>query len=104
AEDGIRVDLVTGVQTCALPILLDASAITTAWFNPLSGRVNPADLTAAYAKGARSRGAMIMENRTATGLSLSNGRIVAVETDSGRSEERRVGKESEARREPDSAK
>jgi glycine/D-amino acid oxidase-like deaminating enzyme len=63
--------------------LLEPSAITAAWFNPLSGRINPADLTAAYAKGARAHGAKIAENCKATGLATRNGRIVGVETSNG---------------------
>jgi 4-methylaminobutanoate oxidase (formaldehyde-forming) len=70
-------------EAARLHPLLEASAIAAAWFNPLSGRVNPADLTAAYVKGARSRGARIMENCKATGLSLRNGRVVAVNTEGG---------------------
>ena len=75
--------MIDGREAARLHPLLDPSAVAAAWHNPLSGRVNPADLTAAYAKGARSRGAKILENRKATGLTLRNGRIVAVETDSG---------------------
>jgi glycine/D-amino acid oxidase-like deaminating enzyme len=83
AESGVESRMIEAKEAARLHPLLDPGAITAAWFNPLSGRVNPADLTAAYAKGARSRGARIMENRKATGLSLRNGRVVAVETESG---------------------
>ena len=82
-ERGIDTRMIDGREAAQLHPLLEASAITAAWFNPLSGRVNPADLTAAYAKGARSRGAKIMENCKATGLSLRNGRVAAVETERG---------------------
>src|SRR5207244_7732203 len=37
--DGIRVELVTGVQTCALPILLDAQLAATTVRAPVSGVV-----------------------------------------------------------------
>jgi len=83
AERGIESRMIDGKEAAGLHPLLEPSAVTAAWFNPLSGRVNPADLTAAYAKGARSRGAKILENHKAMGLTLRNGRIVAVETDSG---------------------
>ena len=41
--------------------LLDPAAAQGIWLNPLSGRVNPADLTAAYAAAARRAGARIVE-------------------------------------------
>src|SRR5438552_16473874 len=46
AEDGIRDDLVTGVQTCALPILTAASAgiIRLIWPPSRSLRAGPSDL------------------------------------------------------------
>lgn len=47
------------------------------------GRVNPADLTMAYAKGARMRGARIVEGVTATGFTKANGRVTGVVTDRG---------------------
>ena len=58
-------------------------AIAGAWLNPLSGRVNPADLVAAYARGARRRGAHIEEQCTVRGLVLRNGRVHGVDTDRG---------------------
>src|SRR2546425_3908727 len=78
AEDGIRDKLVTGVQTCALPISFLARA--------------PSHSTG-YCSGSESfipsRGASFM-----TTLSI-NGRDVTV-----RSEERRVGKECRSRWSP----
>ena len=64
--------------------LLVPTGLAGIWFNPYSGRVNPADLTAAYAKAARASGAEIRENVTVRGLSIKSGRINAVETASGR--------------------
>jgi len=58
-------------------------AIAGAWLNPLSGRVNPADLLVAYARGARRRGARVEERCTARGLVLRNGRVHGVDTDRG---------------------
>jgi len=80
AHRGIESRMVTGKEAAGLHPLLSADAITAAWFNPLSGRVNPADLTAAYAKGARRRGARIVENCQVTGLSVRAGRVRGVET------------------------
>jgi 4-methylaminobutanoate oxidase (formaldehyde-forming) len=80
---GVASRMLTGQEAARLHPLLEAGAVTAAWFNPLSGRLNPADLTAAYAKGARRRGVRILENCDALGLSLRGGRVCAVETSSG---------------------
>ncbi|MER8537766.1 FAD-binding oxidoreductase [Mesorhizobium sp. M1005] len=63
--------------------LLDPSSAAFFWLNPLSGRVNPADLTAAYARGARQRGVRVVENCRVTGLEIHSGRIVGVCTSTG---------------------
>jgi glycine cleavage system aminomethyltransferase T/glycine/D-amino acid oxidase-like deaminating enzyme len=47
------------------------------------GRVNPADLTMAYAKGARMGGARIVENVGVTGTTQAGGRVTGVITDRG---------------------
>ena len=77
---GIESRMITGKEAAGLHPLLAADSISAAWFNPLSGRVNPADLTAAYAKGARRRGARILENCRATGLTVRDGRVRGVAT------------------------
>jgi 4-methylaminobutanoate oxidase (formaldehyde-forming) len=63
--------------------MLDAGAVAAAWFNPLSGRVNPADLTAAYAKAARRHEAHILEGCAATAIRVRSGRVAGVETSQG---------------------
>ena len=55
--------------------LASPEAITGAWYNPRSGRVNPADLVAAYAKGARMRGARIMEQCPVERIIIENGHV-----------------------------
>jgi len=57
---------------------LEGDHLAGAWFNSKSGRVNPADLTAAHARAARRRGVTIIENCAATGLDIRNGRLSAV--------------------------
>jgi glycine cleavage system aminomethyltransferase T/glycine/D-amino acid oxidase-like deaminating enzyme len=47
------------------------------------GRVNPADLTMAFGKGARLGGARIVEGVTATGFTSTRGRVTGVVTDRG---------------------
>ena len=56
--------------------------LAAAWV-PDEGRANPADVTQAYAKGARMAGATIVEGVTVTGLHAGGGRVTGVETDAG---------------------
>jgi 4-methylaminobutanoate oxidase (formaldehyde-forming) len=56
--------------------------LTAAWV-PDEGRANPADVTQAYAKGARMGGAQIVEGVTVTGFVTAGGRVTGVETDRG---------------------
>lgn len=50
---------------------------------PSNGQVNPLDVTQAMAKGARARGAQILEHTSATRILTRNGRVCGVETDRG---------------------
>lgn len=52
------------------------------WF-PHDGQVNPADVTQAYARGARMRGARIFENTGVTRIVVENGKAAGVMTDRG---------------------
>lgn len=63
--------------------LAEAAGITGAWLNPLSGRLGPADLVAAYARAARRRGVRIEEQCTVRGLVVRGARACGVETDKG---------------------
>ena len=57
--------------------------VLAAFYVPDEGRVNPADLTMAYAKGARMGGARIFEGVAATGVTSERGRVTGVITDRG---------------------
>ena len=52
------------------------------WF-PQDGQVNPADVTQAYAKGARMGGARIFERTAVTQILVENGKAAGVMTDKG---------------------
>src|SRR5438552_4631574 len=85
AEDGIRDDLVTGVQTCALPISINTSSI----------QLIPANQIAMLAAAGSVRPTAIIGTAlVATTVSTVVG-IVSVKLL--RSEERRVGKECRSR-------
>ncbi len=58
--------------------LLDGSVLQGAWFNPLSGRVNPADLVALFARAARARGALVHEQAPVSGLKVENAKVSGV--------------------------
>ncbi len=52
------------------------------WF-PQDGQVNPADVTMAYAKGARMRGARVLDHTGVTQILVENGKAAGVMTDKG---------------------
>lgn len=59
------------------------------WF-PHDGQVNPADVTMAYAKGARNGGVRIFENLPVTQIIVEGGKAVGVMTEQGRIDARTV--------------
>jgi glycine/D-amino acid oxidase-like deaminating enzyme len=80
---GISSRMITGAEAAQLHPLLNAEAVAAAWLNPLSGRINPADLTAAYAKAVRRQGATIVEGCTAMAIRERSGHVVGVQTSEG---------------------
>src|SRR5205823_9179595 len=94
AEDGIRDKLVTGVQTCALPIspninepILGGRAQITGQFTVQSAN----DLAVSLASGKLPVKLNVIEERTVSA------ELGADSIHKGRSEERRVGKECRTR-------
>ena len=84
---GVQGTLLTPEQATAHHPLLDPAALAGAWLNPDSGRLNPADLVAAYARAARKRGARIVEDCTVEQVYEMGdhyfvlGRVMALEAD-----------------------
>lgn len=64
------------------PVMRVDDLVGAIWL-PADGRANPTDLTLALAKGARLRGARIIERTRVTGVTTANGRVTGVRTDSG---------------------
>ena len=63
--------------------LLNVDDVVGAIFFPKDGQTNPADTTQALARGARMRGATILEGVAVTGITVRGGRVRGVTTDRG---------------------
>src|SRR5205823_9555097 len=99
---GIRDKLVTGVQTCALPIYQHGGPATAYATNgPLVAMILSNQSSAAYLPGSFQSGQNIISANTFewTNGSRSSSSIRSLSAVKGRSEERRVGKESRGGRE-----
>jgi heterotetrameric sarcosine oxidase gamma subunit len=64
------------------PIMETADLAGAIWL-PGDGRANPTDLTAALARGARQRGAVVRERTRVTGIIVRRGAATGVRTDQG---------------------
>lgn len=82
-ERGLAGRFISPKEAAGLNPLIDPAALAAAWLNPHGGRLNPADLSAAYVKGARQAGATIIEGRAVTGLLGRSGRVTGVATAAG---------------------
>lgn len=87
---GLPVEAVTPgeIKERWAPVNLDG-VVGGFWF-PHDGQVNPADVTMAYAKGARTAGARIIENLPVTKILVEGSRVVGVMTEQGKIEARTV--------------
>src|SRR5262249_6986898 len=63
--------------------MLDLKGVVGGVFLPKDGQANPTDITQAFAKGARMRGARIVENLKVEKLLVENGKAVGVQTEEG---------------------
>jgi len=80
---GLQIDLLTPGDIKERWPLLEVSDIVGGIFLPKDGQTNPIDTTQALAKGARSRGAKILENTKVVRILTEGGRAVGVETEQG---------------------
>jgi 4-methylaminobutanoate oxidase (formaldehyde-forming) len=62
---------------------VDITGIVGGFWFPMDGQVNPADVTMAYAKGARMGGARVIEDLPVTRILVENGRATGVVTPRG---------------------
>ena len=80
---GLQIDVLTPGQIRERWPLLFVEDLVGGIFLPKDGQTNPIDTTNALAKGAKMRGAKILENTRAERIRISQGRAVGVETEQG---------------------
>ena len=85
-EAGLDAPLLTPKPPVSRNPLIDPATLAGAWYNPRSGRVDPANYTAALARAAARRGASIVEACTVQTLEANGGKVSAVLTEQGRVE------------------
>ncbi|MDT5090700.1 MAG: hypothetical protein QOH60_63 [Mycobacterium sp.] len=83
AAFGIECKLLTPEQALEhYPVMRVDDLVGAIWL-PADGKANPTDLTFALAKGARMRGARIVEKTRVLGILTRDGRVIGVRTDAG---------------------
>jgi glycine cleavage system T protein len=80
---GLQVDVLTPAQARELWPLMEIDDLAGAVHLPQDGQTNPVDTAQALAKGARSRGARIVENVPVTEIVVEGGRATGVRTPAG---------------------
>ncbi len=80
---GLPMEIVTPRQAQELFPLMSTTDVEAAGFLPTDGYIDPASVTQAIAKGARMRGATILENTPVTGVTVDGRRCTHVHTADG---------------------
>lgn len=80
---GVAVEVISPKEAGDLwPVMAIDDLVGAVWL-PGDGKANPSDLTQSLAKGARNRGARILERVRVTGIKVEHGAAVGVQTDKG---------------------
>ena len=79
----LECELLTPRQALGLYPILETGDLLGALWLPGDATVNPVDVTASLARGARLRGARIEEHTRVTGITTRDSRVTGVETDRG---------------------
>lgn len=80
---GVAIEVLTAREAGEKwPLMATGDLVGGVWL-PGDGKANPADITQALARGARTRGARIVEKTRVTGIRVDKGAVTAVETDRG---------------------
>jgi glycine cleavage system T protein len=80
---GLEVEILSPGEARERWPLLAIDDVVGAVYLPKDGRTNPVDTTAALARGARMRGARIVEGVKVTGILRAHGRVTGVATQAG---------------------
>ncbi len=83
---GLEMHLLSPAEAQEMWPLMQVDDVVGAAFMPTDGQANPSDITMALAKGARQKGALILEDVKVTDIDIEAGVIRAVETTQGRVE------------------
>jgi heterotetrameric sarcosine oxidase gamma subunit len=83
ATFGLAVEVIGPAEASARHPLLAVDDVVGAVFIPSDGQANPIDITQALARGARMRGARIVERCRVLGISRAHGRVSGVVTEHG---------------------
>jgi heterotetrameric sarcosine oxidase gamma subunit len=80
---GVEVHEISPAEVARLFPLARVDDVLAGFYIPADGRVNPVDVTMALARGARMRGARIIEGVPVTGFSRGRGAVTGVRTPQG---------------------
>lgn len=80
---GLDMQLLTPQEAQDLWPLMDIGDVVGAAFLPTDGQASPSDITQALAKGARAKGAQLLENTPVTEILTEKGEITGVRTPQG---------------------
>ena len=80
---GLDMQLLTPQEAQDLWPLMDIGDVVGAAFLPTDGQASPSDITQALAKGARAKGARLLENTPVTEILTEKGEITGVRTPQG---------------------
>jgi glycine cleavage system aminomethyltransferase T/glycine/D-amino acid oxidase-like deaminating enzyme len=78
-----RVDMITAEEAKSIYPFLETGDLLGASWVAQDGTASPVDVTQAFVKGARGRGALCLEGVRVIGISQANGRVTGVITDQG---------------------
>ena len=78
-----RIDMVTPEEIKSLYPYLETGDLLGGSWVAQDGTASPVDVTQAFVKGARGRGALCLEGVRVTGITQANGRVTGVITDQG---------------------
>ncbi len=80
---GLPMEIISAEQAQALFPLMSTDDVLAAAFLPTDGYIDPASVTQAIAKGAKMRGATIVEDTKVTRITVEGRRVTTVHTDQG---------------------